>query len=433
MRTRYPAYAAPFVLAAALAATILLTSCSAPQPNSATPQTSEDSPRDAPATPAKPQPPDRCATPTDPTCIRAVYQRPPNDYPQVQDIPDSVLIQSDADGRYQVERGQRIAVVTAAQLPSGYTSFFLQRRPLQATVRPTSHERLIAPSGTTYTFTVTTDEAASNLISFDLTAARARPQPGHKPELADVVVTTNFLVPTLRYDTLDITGAATTAGSYAFLDTAGDAASATDNVYRDSFDLVELRLHTIDASGASRAAFYDTLRVGDTFDFQTNGLDCGYRLKVTSVGAAGSTRGFGIAHVRDYGEGCGDAVDDPGAPKNVTFVWGVSPGIPGPDGLRTLLRGEPAGEGTYHLGYGSRFVFDVPAGMQVIHDGHRILEPAEDDPPDAPRSLVLIVDVATGSKLGIDPATGRETHRIVTSAAVGALFDQIMASLRTPN
>ena len=43
------------------------------------------------------------------------------------------------------------------------------------------------------------------------------------------MVTTNFLVPTLRYDTLDITGAATTPGSYAFLDTAGDASSAIGN------------------------------------------------------------------------------------------------------------------------------------------------------------------------------------------------------------
>ena len=159
-----------------------------------------------------PLPSDRCATPTAADCIRAVYKGAPDDYAQVQDIPADVLLTPDPDGRYQVERGQQITVVTAAPLPNAYTRFYLQRRPLQATVSPASYEQLILPVGTTYTFTVTTDEAASNLITFNLTAARPLPvhRPGIKPVLGDVVVTTNFLVPTLRYDTLDITGAATT-------------------------------------------------------------------------------------------------------------------------------------------------------------------------------------------------------------------------------
>ena len=360
MRMRHAAYAAPFVLAAAVAATILLTSCSAPQPNSVAQQTAEDSPRDAPATPAKPQPPDRCATPTDPSCILAVYKGAPNDYAQVQDIHASVLIQPDADGRYQVKRGQRITVVTAAQLPSGYTSFFLQRRPLQATVRPTSHERLIAPSGTTYTFTVTTDEAASNLISFDLTAARARPQPGQKPELADVVVTTNFLVPTLRYDTLDITGAATTPGSYAFLDTAGDASSAIGNFSASAAGSVELRVHPTDASGISRTAFYDTVQVGDRFDYRTNGIRCGFRFKVSSVAATSSLRTFGIEDVSDYGGGCGRFVDDPTVARDVDFIWRVRPGIPGRDGVQVMLIDEPTGQGTFRIDDTVRLVIDVP-------------------------------------------------------------------------
>ena len=121
-------------------------------------QTAPHSPRDAPDTPVTPPPPDRCTTPTDPTCIRAVYKGAPDDYAQVQDIPDSVLIQPDDDGRYQVERGQQITVVTAAPLPADYTRFYLQRQPLQVTVSPTSFQQLIPPVGTTYTFTVTTDD-----------------------------------------------------------------------------------------------------------------------------------------------------------------------------------------------------------------------------------------------------------------------------------
>ena len=183
MRMRHAALAATFLLLAALAATLLLTSNAAPQPTSVAQQTAPHSPRDAPATPVTPQPSDRCTTPIDPTCIRAVYKGAPDDYAQFQDIPNSVLIQPGSDGRYQVERGQQITVVTAAPLPTGYTRFYLQRQPLQVTVSPTSHERLIPPVGTTYTFTVTVDEAASNLISFDLTAARPLPvhRPGIKP------------------------------------------------------------------------------------------------------------------------------------------------------------------------------------------------------------------------------------------------------------
>ena len=365
MRMRHAALAAPFVLAAAVAATLLLTSnVAARSPTPPCRRVRHPRPATRPPLRLQPQPPDRCTTPTDPTCILAVYKGAPDDYAQVQDIPDSVLIQPDDDGRYQVERGQRITVVTAAQLPSGYTSFFLQRRPLQATVRSTSHERLIAPSGTTYTFTVTTDEAASNLISFDLTAAR--PRPGQKPELGDIVVTTNFLVPTLRYDTLDITGAATTPGSYAFLDTAGDASSAIGNYGSSAQATVELRIHPIDASGASRADFYDTVQIGHSFDYRTNGLDCGFRFTVTSIAAAASTRTLGLEYVNRYGGNCGGPVTDPGAAKAVYFVWRVPHGVPAPDGVQLLLPGEPAGKGTYRLYPGVRYVIDVPAGGLIV-------------------------------------------------------------------
>ncbi len=429
MRMRHAAYAAPFMLAAAIAATILLTSCSAPQPNSATPQTATPSPRDAPATPAKPTPPDRCTTPTDPTCIRAVYKGAPNDYAQVQHIPSNKLLTPDPDGRYQVERGQQITVVTAAWLPTGYPHFNLQRRPLQATVSPTSRERLIPPSGTTYTFTVTTDEAASNLISFDLTAARAGPQPGQKPELGDIMVTTNFLVPTLRYDTLDITGAATTPGSYAFLKTAGDASSAIGNFSASALRSVELRVHPTDASGASRADFYDMVQVGDTFDYRTNGLDCGFRFEVTSIGTTTGPRTFGIEDAASYGGWCSGFVDDPGAAKPVEFIWRVRPGIPAADGVPVLLHGEPVGQGTYRLSEHWPWVIDVPAGLTIVYRGQVINEP-DASRPDAPESTLVLKDVGTGSVLHIDPRTGRAGPAYITAPHLSDLFDQLIASIR---
>ena len=142
-------------------------------------------------------PADRCATTTAADCIRAVYRGAPDDYAQVADIPADKLLTPGSDGRYTVDRGQQVTVVTAARLPTGYTRFYLQRRAAQG-VPPTSYMRLIPPVGTTYTFTVTTDERAPTLVSFDLRAARPRPgpfqRPGVKPELGDVVVTTEFQV-----------------------------------------------------------------------------------------------------------------------------------------------------------------------------------------------------------------------------------------------
>ena len=143
---------------------------------------------------------DRCATVSASDCIRAVYKGAPADYAQVADIPADALLTPDGDGRYTVERGQQVTVVTAAPLPTGYTRFYLQRRPPGApgTPDPVSFSQLIPPVGTTYTFTVTTDEGGRTLFTFDLTAARTRPfaRPGHKPELGDRVVTTTFQVAT---------------------------------------------------------------------------------------------------------------------------------------------------------------------------------------------------------------------------------------------
>ena len=429
MRTRYAALAATFMLLAALAATLLLTSNAAPQPTSTVQQTAPDSPRDAPDTPVTPMPPDRCTTPTDPTCIRAVYKGAPDDYAQVQDIPNSVLIQPDDDGRYQVDRGQQITVVTAAPLPADYTRFYLQRQPLQVTVSPTSFEQIIQPVGTTYTFTVTANEAGSNLITFNLTAAQS--PPGQKPQLGDVVVTTNFLVPTLRYDTLDITGAATTPGSYAFLETGGVASSAIGNFGYSAMGTAELRIHPTDASGTSRADFFDTVRVGASFDYRTSGLGCGFRFKVTRVADTVSPRTFGIETVSVYGSWCLGFVDDPGAAQDVSFVWQVPAGFPSPDGVPALLRDEPVGEGTYRLFQDLPFVIDVPAGSTIVSGGVREHALVGDDPnPIIVTVLLYFDDSGSRSVLHIDPLQGREGKRVIESPHAAALFDQIVASIR---
>ena len=62
---------------------------------------------------------DRCATTTAADCIRAVYRGAPGDYAQVVDIPAGALLTAGADGRYRVERGQQVTVVTAAAAADG--------------------------------------------------------------------------------------------------------------------------------------------------------------------------------------------------------------------------------------------------------------------------------------------------------------------------
>ena len=235
---------------------------------------------------------------------------------------------------------------------------------------------------------------------------------------------------TLRYDRLDISGGATAPGSYAFLKTAGDATSAVDNFGNRSAWGVELRIHPTDATGASRAAFFDTVQVGDSFDYQTNRLACGYRFRVTRVAATATPRVFGVEYSTRYGGRCSTTVDDPTAARAVRFVWGVRPGIDGPGGVREMLYGAPTGPGTYRLDIGSPYVFDVPPGMKIIHDGLWHLEPSADAPSGAPSSVISLIDAATGSVLTIDPDTGKEVRRVIKSPEVNALFDQIMASIR---
>ena len=237
-------------------------------------------------TPTAALPADRCATPTDADCIRAVYLGAPGDYAQVADIPADTLLTPDADGRYQVERGQQYTVVTAAPLPAGWTRFWLERTP-SGSPPAVSASQLIAPVGTTYTFTVTADEAASTLITFDLKAARPfiRPRPDGKPELGAAVVTTVFSVETTspRYNAYDTTGAVATAGSYAFLDDPADTASAvtTYEALRDG-TTTALLIHKSDAHGASQAEIYDAAEAGDLFEWH-EADDCFVRYKVTEV------------------------------------------------------------------------------------------------------------------------------------------------------
>ena len=160
-----------------------------------------------------PLPPNRCATPTDPTCIRAVYKGAPDDYAQVQDIPADMLLTPDPDGRYHAQRGQQVTVVTAAPLPSGYTRFYLQQDPVEQPW-PVSSSQLIPPVGTTYTFTPIKFEGAASEFTFGLRSGKPRrlPKPGQRPQFGAVAVSTTFLIsdPPSFYEVRDAPGTGNT-------------------------------------------------------------------------------------------------------------------------------------------------------------------------------------------------------------------------------
>ena len=373
---------------------------------------------------------DRCATPTDADCVLAVYLGAPGDHAQVADIPRDKLLTPDDDGRYIVRRGQQVTVVTRASLPDGWTRFDLRSSPTE-TPSPVSFEQLIQPLGTTYTFTVTDDEAGASVITYDLVAARPNPvRPGQRTQLGDVVVTTEFLVPTLRYNLLDTTGAATTPGSYAFLTTAGDTTSAIGNYGALPVTAVELRIHPADASGISRASLYDAIRAGDTFDYRTNGVDCIFRFRVLSVGAGTTPRILGIEHRSHYLGRCIEIVDEPGAPTDTHFVWRVRAGYPDRDGHAALVTDEPAGPGTYSLTIRSPYVIDVPSGMRIALKYRLYTDGGY---------VVILMDEETGSLIWISEESGNAYKRHIIADTmqverkVGDLFDELAGTIRLAN
>ena len=187
----------------------------------------------------------------------------------------------------------------------------------------------------------------------------------------------------------------------------------------------------MDASGTSRAGFYDGVQVGDSFDFRTYGLDCGFRFEVTSVSPGRSPRTFGVQRVGRFGERCSQIVDQPDAPRDVHFVWGIRPAIKGSGRVLVLPYGDPVGPGTYRLDGRARCVFEVPPAMQVILEGVRHRSPARRlSARRGPQRRT-----ARRRRHGIAARQSiaercRETGRRITSPEVDALFDQIAGSMR---
>ena len=302
----------------------------APTPSPATSPTATLAPTPVPSQSTSPASvPGRCAAPTDADCIIAVYEGAPDDYDQVTDIPADKLLEQTSDGRYHVERGKQYTVVTAAQLPAtgGWTRFYLDRTETAGV--PVSASRLIAPVGTTYTFTVADEVSAPGRYTYELKAAKPfpRPRPDGKPLIGDVVVSTMFQAPSFRYDSFDTTGAATSAGSYSLLmpDEDSEEEDATtpvtsyDELRRDATVLV---VNTTDDGDYSQSSFYGEVEVGDLVELR-QGRTCWTRYEVESApepAAGSSVRTFGVSwHMYSF-VGCNTGLVDDDA--STAFVWG---------------------------------------------------------------------------------------------------------------
>ena len=220
--------------------------------------------------------------------------------------------------------------------------------------------------------------------------------------------------------------------------TAGDTSSAIGNFGARPIEGVELRIHPTDADGTDRTAFYDTVSVGDTLDFRTRGIDCGFRYRISGVQTSSTLYVFGLADANRYDvSSCGGFVDDPGAARNVAFIWNPATGYPIGDGQRAFMRGEPADPGTYRVDEDLPFLVTVPEGGQVIYSGYVLA--GRPDGSDLPSGWFRLTEAHSKAEVVINGETGAEMYRypaeIARQVAPGGLtteqfLDALVASVR---
>ena len=133
--------------------------------------------------------------------------------------------------------------------------------------------------------------------------------------------------PVLPYERFDRKGRALTPGSYAFLDGAGRPVT-TYQALRDG-TTTGLRVHLVDADGASRADSFGAAAVGDIFEWR-QAEDCWVRYQVTALlpGPSGNVprKNFAIRWVTYAATGCGGAIVPDAA---VRFQWRPAPIVSG--------------------------------------------------------------------------------------------------------
>ncbi len=395
-------------------------------------------------TPAAPAPaPDACATPTDPTCIHAVYIGAPGDYAHVVDIPSAMRLNAGPGGTYHVDAGLEVTVVTAARLPGGWTRFYLEPSPV---IPPVSASRLIPPVGTTYTFTVSDEATAASTVTYNLKAARPFPRPPSdgKPEIGATVVTTGVEVqdcssgiatnPTTNTelvadcesllglrDTIRGTGRLNWTAAKAMSEWMGVTVSGTPQRVT-ALDLADLGLD------GELSGLLGNLTGLTTLDLSGNPLTGMLPSKLAQLDSLTSVSITGT----DF-EGCAPPVlrqvatndvthDDCGAPADIeTIEW---------DGVLA--------PGTYRLDLeATSLVFDIPPGEQLIFKGVFLATP--DTALAVPRGGdvgIIIRNASQTASIGLDVEFGGEWVRKFAPdfptgvrADTSEIFDRIVESM----
>ena len=144
----------------------------------------------------------------------------------------------------------------------------------------------------------------------------------------------------LRYNTYDLTGAAASAGSYAFLADADGAASVvtTYEGLRDG-SAGGLLIHTPDAEGTQQRSLYAAVAAGDLFEWRES-YDCWVRYRVTEVrpdpSGAAARKLLGVEWLSYAYSGCSGAIATDAA---VLIAWGALPDLGGPSLAAPLRHG----------------------------------------------------------------------------------------------
>ena len=132
---------------------------------------------------------------------------------------------------------------------------------------------------------------------------------------------------TAPYNRLDASGEVATAGSFAFLDSAGDVITTYEGLRGEA---AGLRIHPVDAEGMSRASTYEEATVGDVFEWW-EADDCWIRYEVTALmpdrPGAEPRKHFAIDWITYAGTGCTGSVP---ADISAGIRWGP-PTITSPD------------------------------------------------------------------------------------------------------
>ena len=394
---------------------------------------------------APPAAPGSCATPTDPTCIHAVYIGAPGDYAQVVDVPAPMLLSGGPGGTYRIDAGLEVTVVTAARLPGGWTRFYLDQSPIGDP--PVSASQLIPPVGTTYTFTVSDEATASTTITYNLKQARpfVRPRPDGKPEIGATVVETEFEVKDcssgiavtnpdtntelvadcesllgLR-DTIRGTGTLNWTAGKPMSDWMGVRVSGTPQRVT-SLNLADLGLD------GELSGLLGELTGLTTLNLSGNPLTgmlpskLALLTSLTNVSISGTSfTGCAPEEFRDVATS-DVSLDDCGEPTELHNIYESERVLP---------------QGTYRVPYGPRhapLIFDVPAGEQMTFDGVWIAAQVAGLGSGGPIG-VLLGDASGNASIGLDLVYATEWSRNIFPAFTGSreeiseLFDRIVESL----